>query len=584
MTRPSLWPLPPPAASQQGYLDRLGKGLVPRLSAPQVQEVLSDYQERFGAGRDQGRSDAELIRALGAPREAAARILEETPPSGLLRYYLSRGALLVLCLEFFRLFVLVPYPEILTWPCGCLFLPMIAGVLFSLLRGGARLELENQFPPERTAPRKALFAIPLAVAVVFKAGHQLWTAAVFRDPAGMVWTILPMRAGELNQLLCIGLALAMALLALWWLVRCVTVSIRYFPGVIHALGLAVAGWTTLTPFLSVQASFTNTLRGLSLTLLLYFLPYLAGLATALAFQRWLDNGLPACFRPLEGGQRTYLDALGKCLLRWFPAGQVREILADYREQFELGLERGKSEAALAEELGRPEAAARDLLAAEDPLLRRSARRRDILWTVLLLPAAWVLVGMFLQFEYGQVWLLWPGLAPVFLALGSAAVFALLRGPGRAEIEGQFPPEQGEAPVWASLLPAAVMVLTAVGFGYILMCKSWYEDGGITPAAMTAICFIELSVLLLSVLLVWTLSRSSSRSIRYFPAAVQAAGAAMGCLKTGTTVRHLYLDAPLPFGAFIRYILEAFFPYLISLALAAAFAVVIRAFIRRGKAG
>lgn len=574
---------PRPSDTRQAYLDRLAKRLLPCLPASQVREILSDYQERFQAGGEQGLGDAEVIASLGSPGDAAARLLEEAPPSGLLRYYLPRGALLALCLTFLWAFVLNPYPDFLAWLCGCLFLPMAAGTVFSLLRGGARLELENQFPPEAVPSRKALFGVPLAVAVVFETGHQLWTAAVLRDPSGAA-RVTPMRIGECNRLLCLGLALAMALLALWWLFRSVTGSIRYFPGFIHALGLSLAGVTTLVPFLSSDVGSIRTARDLSLAMLLYFLPYLAGLATALVFQRWLDGGLPAWFRQPEGGQRDYLDRLGKCLLRVFPAGQVCEVLEDYREQFELGLERGRTESALAEELGRPEAVARDV-AAESPLLRRAARRRNALWTLLLLPAAWVMLGMFLRFEYGDMWLLWPDLAPAFLALGAVAMFALLRGPDRARVEARFPPERGGVPAWAFALPLADLAVEAAGLWYILRGDSWYADSGVTPTAMAAICFTEASVLLLAALLVWTLSRSFSRSVRYFPAAVQAAGAAMSSLKLVTAVRHTDLSGGSPTAADCALsLLIGLFPYLASLALAAVFGAVLWACARRGKEG
>lgn len=585
MKLPLRWLHPEPAATEQSYLDRLGRRLAPCLPVSQIREILADYQERFQAGREQGRSDAGLVRALGAPEEAALRLLEENPPSGVLRHNLLWGALLALCLVFFWTFVLNPYPAFLAWLCGCLFLPMTAGVLFALLRGGARLELEKQFPPERTVSRRVTLGIPLAAAVLFKAGHQIWIAAILRDPDGMAASAVT-SVGTLNQLICLGLAGVMTLLALWWLFQCVKRSIGYFPGAVHALGLAVAAVTTLIPFLSTSVDSVPSPGRLFAASLASFLPYAAGLATALVFQRWLDAGLPACFRQPGGGRQDYLDKLGKCLLRWFPAPQVCEILTDYQEQFEAGRERGRSEASLVEELGRPETVARDLLAAESPLLRRAARRRTILWSVLLLPAAWVLVGMFLQFEYGNQWILWPDPAPGFLVLGSVAMFALLRGADRAEVEGRFPPERGEPPFWAFLLPAVDVLLAGAEFWYILSFGSWFDEGRISRIGVFAVIFTELSVLLLTVLLVWTLSRSFSRSVRYFPAAVQAAGANMGCLKVARAIRSLNLDSFTSFTApeLAGYLLEALFPYLVAAALTVGFHLVIQVYARRGREG
>ena len=58
-------------ADEAAYLDRLGKCLVGWLPESQVLEVLSDYREQFQAGRERGRTDAEITAAMGAPGDVA---------------------------------------------------------------------------------------------------------------------------------------------------------------------------------------------------------------------------------------------------------------------------------------------------------------------------------------------------------------------------------------------------------------------------------------------------------------------------------------------------------------------------------
>ena len=568
------------AVTERAWLDQLGKQLVSRYSAPQVREILEDYREQFQAGTDRGKSEEEISRALGSPQEAAARLLEESPPHGDLLHNLLWGALLVICLLFFRFFVLMGITRHMSYLCGAIGIPAIAGVLLTLLRGQSRAELERRFPPEHAASPAALFGPPLALAALFEITLQ----ALVVNAGWIADTLNLPYVGLLVQLICFGMAGIGVLLALWWIFRSVTRSIACFPGAIHAFGLGVASIVSLLPFISIEAAAGP--RELARELPLAMLPYLSGLVTVLLFRRWIAAQFPACFRLRGGGRQAWLDQLGKKLLRWFPAAQVREILEDYQEQFELGAERGKSEEALVEELGRPETVARDLLAAESPLLRQVVRQRTLLWIIPLLPAVYGLTGMLYCYAVGPRWAGIPDLEPVFLALGSLAMFALLHGRGRAELEALFPPERGKPPVLLFLLPLADAAVAAAGFCYILT----HTPAGEPPVVAfmdwswgaLIICYTEPTTLIMGALLVWTLSRSAARSIRYFPAAVLSAGAMASVLNFAYFFEG-YLNTGF-FSEIAETVLWALTPGLTCLVLAIGFGAAIAVWGARAKEG
>lgn len=570
------------ARTERAWLDQLGKQLVSRYSTPQVREILEDYREQFQAGEDRGKSEEEIIRSLGSPQEAAARLLEECPPHGGLLHSLLWGALLVICLLFFHFFVLMGITRHMSYLCGTIGIPAIAGVLFALLRGQDRADLERRFLPEQTASPAPLFGLPLALAALFEIALQVLVAnAVWiADALNLPYT------GLLVQLICFGMAGVGTLMTLWWIVRSVRRSIACFPGAVHAFGLAVAGITSLLPFISLEAAAGPS--ALARELPLAMLPYLSGLVTALLFRRWISTQFPAFFRPRGGGRQAWLDGLGKSLLRWFPASQVREILEDYQEQFELGAERGKSEEALVEELGRPETVARDLLAAESPLLRRAARQRTLLWLIPLIPGVYCLAGMLYCYAVGPRWAGIPAWEPVFLAVGAVAMFALLHGRGRAELEVLFPPERGKPPVLLFLLPLADAAVAAAGFCHVLA----HTPEGETAAAVVAfmdwswgaliICYTEPTTLIMGALLVWTLSLSAARSIRYFPAAVLSAGAMASVLNFAYFFRG-YLNTGF-FSEMAETVLWALAPGLTCLVLAIGFGAAIAVWGARAKEG
>ena len=64
-------------ASERAWLEKLARRLAWSFPEPQAKEILTDLQAQFEAGREHGKSDAEIIDALGTPREAVAQLLEE---------------------------------------------------------------------------------------------------------------------------------------------------------------------------------------------------------------------------------------------------------------------------------------------------------------------------------------------------------------------------------------------------------------------------------------------------------------------------------------------------------------------------
>ncbi|MDE7220772.1 MAG: DUF1700 domain-containing protein, partial [Oscillospiraceae bacterium] len=129
-----------PALTRQVWLEKLGQRLVWTFPIAQVKDILSDYQEQFDAGCGHGRTEAEMIQALGTPAEAAALLLEEEPSArmGGLRQTVLWGTALVVCcgglwLGLLRSIILEA--SFLFF----LFLPLTVSALFLLLRGPARV-------------------------------------------------------------------------------------------------------------------------------------------------------------------------------------------------------------------------------------------------------------------------------------------------------------------------------------------------------------------------------------------------------------------------------------------------------------
>ena len=131
--------------TRQKWLEDLGRRLVWYFPAAQVKEILTDYQEQFDAGREHGKTDAEIIQALGTPEEAAALLLEEEPSARMdrLRQTVLWAAALGLCCAFLWVCVLDSTSLRLLWASVFLGLPLTATALFLLIRGPARTVVDG---------------------------------------------------------------------------------------------------------------------------------------------------------------------------------------------------------------------------------------------------------------------------------------------------------------------------------------------------------------------------------------------------------------------------------------------------------
>ena len=265
-------------ADEAAYLDRLGKCLVGWLPESQVLEVLSDYREQFQAGRERGRTDAEITAAMGAPGDVARGLLAEEPSAktaGLRQTGLWAAALALCCG-----FLWINLSAYAFQYGAVLFLPLASSVLFLLLRGGARVELERRFPNGRTVSPALGYYVPFGLVLVFEAAEEILhlLSRIGRLPE----QVGPYFVGEVNMIFILALEAVLVVLLAVSLWRSTAVSIRCFPGVIHIFGAGSAAFFVylyhMTPFLEDPWSPQEAL-------VMALLPYGVGLATALAFQR-----------------------------------------------------------------------------------------------------------------------------------------------------------------------------------------------------------------------------------------------------------------------------------------------------------
>lgn len=563
-----------PALTRQAWLEKLARRLAWSFPEPQAKEILTDLQAQFEAGREHGKSDAEIIDALGTPREAAAQLLEEEPAArmDLLRHVLLWGAALAVCWAFVWLNFLGSMNT--RFLLGvCVFLPVSTAVLFMLVRGPARVSLERIAAPEKRISPAAVYCIPAGTVIVVTVLQEILILSIFR----LNVRVLPVDIGPMNVFALELIALAMALLAAWQLFRSVTRSIRYFPGIVHAGGAAfsILAITSVYTSMDVEIDPIHT-HALELGILFRLAPYLAGLVTARVFQRWVDGSkpLPHCFRPKNVTWPDWRHNLAVRLLGWFPAGQTIEILEDYQEQFELGREQGKAESDLLAEMGRPSTIVRDLLAEDRKA--RLRRRKQWPWVVMCVLAGWLLLVLMRTFEFGYTGFGWfysehiVQIGVLAVVLGTVSLFVLLRVRDRAVVEQRFPTQKMPT-VWLYLLPVALaMVLN--GFIIYLCTALWSFP---RTVRLYLVIGIESSVLILCILMIWTLARCFSGSIRYLPAAIHAAGCICYILCTGVLCHGIDFEGMVGNLLYIWF-LPCLLPYAVSITLALAVWLVLRA--------
>lgn len=217
---------------------------------------------------------------------------------------------------------------------------------------------------------------------------------------------------------------------------------------------------------------------------------------------------------------AYLNRLGKKLLLFFPAGQVLEILEDYQEHFSLGREQGNTEESLIAALGSPEDAAADTLRESGQL--SYCVRHTVRWGILLLLACGCLC---LRKSYIDFWV-YTG-TYLFLLLGTVSLFILLHGRGRAAVENRFPGRTGRLTAAMYLPPLLLLVILETLAQYFTAAGAKRPD--FLNAGQVGQFFallLDSAWIILALLLAWILWKTCKDSVRYYPAAVCALGAAL----------------------------------------------------------
>ncbi len=137
-------------------------------------------------------------------------------------------------------------------------------------------------------------------------------------------------------------------------------------------------------------------------------------------------------------RQEYLDLL-KYYLKDFPSVVVKDIVADYEEHFNIGLENGKAEDQISQELGSPETIAKQFLENEGRALAKTNTGKEgmslskiiigsilvVLLIPVILPILGVLVGVVGTFV-GLIFAI-IAMAIAIFALGVALLLSLIPG-------------------------------------------------------------------------------------------------------------------------------------------------------------
>ena len=150
---------------------------------------------------------------------------------------------------------------------------------------------------------------------------------------------------------------------------------------------------------------------------------------------------------------AWLDELGRRLVWYFPAAQVKDILSDYREQFDAGHDHCKTEAEIIQALGTPAEAAA-LLLEEEPSTRLNCLRHNVLWGAALAVCCFFLWVCLSSVSYG---LFWIGVV-FFIPAAASMLFWLVRGPARVALSQYLPSEKRASPALVYCLPAALTLV------------------------------------------------------------------------------------------------------------------------------
>ena len=226
---------------------------------------------------------------------------------------------------------------------------------------------------------------------------------------------------------------------------------------------------------------------------------------------------------------AWLDELGRRLVWFFPASQVKDILSDYQEQFDAGHDHCKTEPEIIQGLGTPAEAAA-LLLEEEPSTKLNCLRHNVLWGAALAVCCFFFWLCLSTTSYGLFWI-----GTAFFIPGTASVlFWLVRGPARVMLD--LSAEKRASPVLVYYVPAA-LALVCVAERLILSqysnhIVSQHQSNQISEEAFQQAAeaigigntlFLMGFLLLLALLLAWVLFLCVKASVRYFSGVIHTFG-------------------------------------------------------------
>lgn len=216
--------------SEKKFLRSLGKQLLWHIPFPQIQDILTDYEEYFSAGKERHTASDTLAADCGTPKNVARDLLSENGSAGKLQYWMLAILSLVVLLSacFWCAFLapaVFPYLLILT-----------TTALFFLLRIREQLLLEMRYPPEKAFKwlPSALHLLLLISAVLLSAGYWLAVYGAFRIPDS--------RLGATVNLFCMAVFWIAVVLVVGAFLKSVTESTGFCLICFHGCGTACFAW------------------------------------------------------------------------------------------------------------------------------------------------------------------------------------------------------------------------------------------------------------------------------------------------------------------------------------------------------
>lgn len=272
----------PPVKTEESYLNHLGKALLCYFPLAQVREILGDYQEHFSLGRERHGTDEAMIAALGSPETVASDLLREMPEgrSYLCRHTVRWGVLFLLACA--SLILRYSTIDALQQFAAYFFLLLGSFSAFELLHGPGRAEVEGSFLHPAPRFNICLYLVPVLVVLGLEAVVQwLFQGMLGNVPYLSFGDQLARQTGlaiEVSQL-------CLTVLLFWSLWRVCTMSVRYFPAVIHTVGALLALREILGLLHSMDISYG--LEECPRLFALCLLPYAAGILLAVLFRLYI---------------------------------------------------------------------------------------------------------------------------------------------------------------------------------------------------------------------------------------------------------------------------------------------------------